>query len=87
VNAAGAGLLRTSDDKPDAERFVRYLLSREGQTYFATKTFEYPVNDLAEPPEGLPALEDLHGPEIKLEELGGQLRTTLELLDRVGLTS
>jgi iron(III) transport system substrate-binding protein len=87
VNAAGAGILGTSDAKPDAERFVRYLLSREGQTYFATKTFEYPVNDTAEPPEGLPPLESLHGPDIKLEQLGGELRSTLELLDQVGLTS
>ncbi len=87
VNAAGAGILRTSDAKPDAERFVRYLLSRDGQRYFATKTFEYPVNDQADPPEGLPKLEDLQGPDIKLEQLGGQLRSTLELLDSVGLTS
>ncbi len=87
VNTAGAGILKTSDAKPDAGRFVRYLLGREGQTYFATKTFEYPVNDQAEPPEGLPRLEDLHGPDIKLEQLGGQLRSTLEMLDQVGLTS
>ena len=87
VNAAGAGVLKTTDAKPDAERFVSYLLSREGQQYFATKTFEYPVNDRAEPPKGLPPLESLHGPDIKLEQLGDQLRSTLEMLDQVGLTS
>ena len=28
---------------PDAKAFVDYLLGTEGQTYFAAKTFEYPL--------------------------------------------
>jgi iron(III) transport system substrate-binding protein len=87
VNAAGVGILGTSERKPAAERFARYLLSREGQTYFATKTYEYPVTSAVAPPEGLPALDDLKGPKIKLEDLGGELRSTLQMLDQVGLTS
>ena len=87
VNAAGAGVLRTTDSKPDAERFVNYLLSREGQTYFANKLFEYPVAAAVAPPEGLPPLDDLQGPKIRLADLGGQLRSTLQMLDEVGLTS
>jgi iron(III) transport system substrate-binding protein len=87
VNAAGPGILASSDSKPAAGQFVRYLLSREGQTYFSKRLFEYPVVDGIAPPEGLPPLDDLQGPNIKLEELGGKLRSTLEMLDQVGLTS
>jgi iron(III) transport system substrate-binding protein len=87
VNAAGAGVLRTTDTKPDAERFVNYLLSREAQTYFADKLFEYPVAAGVAPPDGLPPLDDLQGPKIRLADLGGQLRPTLQMLDEVGLTS
>jgi iron(III) transport system substrate-binding protein len=87
VNAAGAGVLATTDARPDAERFVRYLLSREGQAYVADKLFEYPVAAGVSPPDGLPPLDDLQGPSISLEALGPELRPTLQLLDEVGLTS
>lgn len=87
VNAAGAGVLKTTDGKPEAERFVNFLLSREAQLYFADKLYEYPVAAGVSPPDGLPALDSLHGPDVKLADLGGQLRSTLEMLDQVGLTS
>jgi iron(III) transport system substrate-binding protein len=87
VNAAGAGVLRTTDAKPDAERFVDFLLSREAQVYFADRLYEYPVAAGVQPPDGLPPLDDLQGPSIKLADLGGQLRSTLQMLDEVGLTS
>jgi iron(III) transport system substrate-binding protein len=87
VNAAGAGVLRTTDSRPDAERFVSYLLSRDAQVYFADKLFEYPVAAGVSPPDGLPALDDLQGPDIRLADLGGELRSTLQMLDEVGLTS
>jgi iron(III) transport system substrate-binding protein len=87
VNSAGAGVLGASDTKPDAERFVRYLLSKQGQTYMADELYEYPVAAGVSPPDGLPPLKDLQGPSISLEALGGELRPTLQLLDQVGLTS
>lgn len=87
VNAAGAGVLKTSANKPAADRFVRFLLSREAQTYFSRKLYEYPVVKGIAPPAGLPPLADLRGPDIKLADLGGQLRSTLRMLDQAGLTS
>jgi iron(III) transport system substrate-binding protein len=87
VNAAGAGVVRTTDSKPDAERFVNFLLSREAQVYFADTLYEYPVAAGVQPPDGLPPLDDLQGPSIRLADLGGQLRSTLQMLDQVGLTS
>jgi iron(III) transport system substrate-binding protein len=85
VNVAGAGILEGADDK--AEDFVRFLLSRTGQAYFAQKTFEYPLVAGVAPPKGLPAIGDVHGPDIALGQLGGKLRTTLELLADVGFSS
>ena len=87
VNSAGAGVLRTTDTKPDAERFVRFLLSRQAQAYFSQKLYEYPVVEGVAPPKGLPPLDSLQGPDIKLADLGGELRATLQMLDQVGLTS
>jgi hypothetical protein len=39
------------------------------------------------PPEGARAARQRRGPDISLGELGGKLRSTLELLNEVGLTT
>ena len=86
VNATAVSLLARAADDPAALEFVEYLLSEEGQTYFATETFEYPLVDGVPDPEGLPALEDLQGPDIDLADLES-LAETQALLTDVGLIS
>ena len=80
VNVAGVGALSEK-----GVEFARWLLSDRAQKYFATKTFEYPLTGRQSPPPGMPALDDIHGPDIRLGDLGGKLRSTLEMLDDVGL--
>lgn len=87
VNVAGAGLLGSSDHSTNARRFAEYLLSAAGQRYFSQKTFEYPLVAGIAPPEGLPPLDELHGPTIPLDALGDKLRSTLELLSEVGFST
>ncbi|MEX1357838.1 MAG: iron ABC transporter substrate-binding protein [Gaiellaceae bacterium] len=86
VSVAGVGILEKSDA---AERFVEFLLSDEGQRFYAEEAeeAEYPLVAGIEPREGLPALAELQGPEIELDELGPELARTLELLNEVGFTS
>ena len=87
VNVAGAGIL-TSTDKPGmAQQLVDYLLADAGQEYFATETDEYPLVDGIESDNDLPPLTDLHGPDVELGALGGELEATIELLNSVGLLS
>ncbi len=83
VNVAGVGIVKNADTT-DAQKLVNFLLGREAQQYFATKTFEYPLVDGVPPPDGLPPLDGLQGPDVELGALGNQLRGTLELLDEVG---
>ena len=83
VNVAGVGVLK-GEDTADAQKLVDFLLGQEAQEYFATTTTEYPLVEGVRTPAGLPPLADLQGPDIKLGELGDQLRGTLELLDEVG---
>lgn len=84
VNVAGTGVLDTSENVENAERFVEYLLGTAGQTYFATETSEFPlVSDVAAP-EGLPPLESLTPPSIDLSQLE-DLQGTLEMLQEVGV--
>ena len=87
VNAAGVGILESTDGRENAERFARFLVSEAAQEYFAERTFEYPLVEGVQPPAGLPALDGLTGPQVELGRLGGQLRSTLKLLDAVGFTT
>jgi iron(III) transport system substrate-binding protein len=89
VSVAGAAVLAGSDQPDAARRFVDFLLSEEGQRFYAeaAEEAEYPLIESVEPRSGLPALEELQGPALELDQLGPELERTLELLNEVGLTS
>jgi iron(III) transport system substrate-binding protein len=86
VNVAGAGILTTTDRPGMAQQLVDFLLA-QGQEYFATETDEYPLVEGVESESELPPLTDLHGPDVELGALGGELEATIELLNSVGLLS
>lgn len=84
VNAAGAGILATSQKKESAQSLIEFLLRDDIQEKFVTDTHEY---SLALPtlwPEGLPALIDVASPAVDLASLS-DLRRTQALLIKVGL--
>lgn len=84
VNVAGVGLLKGADNPDAALALVRYLQSTAGQTYFAQKTYEYPLSAGLTPADDLPALADLKPPAIDLADLD-TLAKTQDLLASVGL--
>lgn len=86
VNATAAGLTAGAADDAAALAFIEYLLSEEGQTYFATETYEYPLVDGVPDPEGVPALDDLQGPALDLTDLDS-LTATQQMLTDAGLLS
>lgn len=83
VNVAGAGILPSGDHQEEALAFVEYLLSEEGQTYFAESTSEYPLVEGIESPAGLPPISQVGSPEIDLSDLA-DLEGTLQMLTEVG---
>jgi iron(III) transport system substrate-binding protein len=89
VSVAGAAIIDGTDDEDSAQEFVEYLLSDEGQRFYAEEAeeAEYPLVDGIEPKEGLPALEELDGPDVQLDAFGPELEKTLELLREVGFTT
>lgn len=84
VNAAGAAVLASADESEEAERFVRFLLSREAQAYFAEETKEYPLAAGVRPEAGLIPLSRIEQPDVDLSDLA-DLRGTVELLERTGV--
>lgn len=85
VNVAGVGVLKNAADDPDAQRFVDYLLDQGTQGYFAEQTYEYPVVAGVAGPSGVPALDQLSGPKIDLNDLNS-LEQTITLIKESGLT-
>jgi iron(III) transport system substrate-binding protein len=89
VSVAGAGVVEGSDQEDAARRFVEFLLSDDAQRFYVDEAeeAEYPLVEGIDPKEGLPALEELGGPQLKLDDLGPQLERTLALLNEVGFTT
>lgn len=87
VLVTAAAVLDTAGDRRgDAERLVRFLLSREAQEFYAQETLEYPLVTGVEPVvEDLPALSEIESPDLDLSSLGGELTRTKELIERSGL--
>lgn len=84
VNVAGVGVLKSSKNKTAALALVEYLLGDKAQTYFAQKTFEYPLVDSVSPSVAVPSLASLKPPALDLSDLDS-LAKTQELLAAVGL--
>jgi iron(III) transport system substrate-binding protein len=88
VNVAGVGIVTGAEHAEAARQLVEFLLSDEGQTFYREEAEEdeYPLVAGIPGPEGLPPLEELQGPDIRLGDLGAALEGTLELIAEVGLT-
>ena len=84
VNAAGYGIIEGAAEAEAATAFLTFLLSDEGQEYFVTETFEYPLVAGVAAPEGLRPLAEIGHPDIDLGSLA-DLQGTLDLLAEVGL--
>jgi len=84
VNVTGAGLLQSGSTDADALAFIDFLVSAEGQQYFVDETFEYPLIEGIDAPEGLPALDSLVNSELDLADLES-LEITQTLLGKHGL--
>jgi iron(III) transport system substrate-binding protein len=86
VMVSAAGVLESSTNKANAERFVAFLLSRETQQYFSDQTFEYPVAAGVATSPLLPTLEELNaqGSGISLTQLADLEHTAL-MLSELGI--
>ncbi len=83
VNIAGAAVPLTSDNVDEAHALINFMLGTVGQTWFTTKTYEYPVVDGVEPSEDLLPLDEIETPELDLSDLD-DLAGTLDLIEESG---
>ena len=83
VNVAGIGLLKSSENKETALKFMEFLLSAKAQQYFTSDVFEYPVIEGVIPNANLLPLSELLqlAPTFNLNEMD-DLEGTRDLLRR-----
>lgn len=81
VNASGIVALKEGDTPIN---FIRYLLTREVQSFLATEAYEIPLVDGVGPPPGLPPLSTISPPRVDLTQLA-DLRPTLDLMREAGV--
>jgi len=77
-------VLAGSDKTDEAARFVEFLLAPEAQRYFSDQTFEYPLIPGVAAAKGLPPLGSVKSPSYDVDELGGGLERTVELIRSSG---
>jgi iron(III) transport system substrate-binding protein len=83
VNVSGVGVLASSKHKAKAIEFVRTMLGRPAQEYFADSSKEYPLIAGVAPAKELTPLDEIPSPDIDLANLG-DLEGTLELMRETG---
>ncbi|NQW17283.1 MAG: iron ABC transporter substrate-binding protein [Chloroflexi bacterium] len=81
VLVAGLGVI---DPSSPAEEFIRFLLSKESQQYFADETFEHPLIAGVATQPGIPDIDSLARPTIDISDLG-DLESTQALLRKTGV--
>jgi iron(III) transport system substrate-binding protein len=71
MDVSGAGILKSSSHQADAQRFLAFLTSKEGQQIIAhSDSFEYPVASGVTTAEPETPLDQLQPNSITLAELG-----------------
>ena len=84
VMVAGAGILESAENADNAERFLRFMLSRVAQQYFAGQTYEYPLVDGVRTHRLLIPLSEANGPSIDMVALR-DIKGTQTLLRDLGI--
>ncbi len=86
INVSAAGVLKTSKDPKDAQKFLAFLVGAGAQTMLAATpvTFEYPLRPGIAPNPVLKPFDQLQPPPITVAQLGDDA-PVLDLLREAGL--
>ena len=84
VLVAGGGILKSAENKENAELFFKFMLSRVAQQYFAGQTYEYPLVEGVNTNRLLTPLDDINNPDIDMASLD-DLAGTQAMLRDIGI--
>ena len=81
ILVAGGGILKSSTNEENAERFFNFMLSDVAQRYFAGQTYEYPLIEGIETNSLLTPLDEINNPNIDMASLDDLAGTQAMLRD------
>lgn len=84
INVSGAAVLASSKHPEAAQKFLAYLVSKEGQEVLARASFEYPLGSSVKTTKPLKPFDTLEPPDIIPQDLGDNEKS-LQLMREVGL--
>ena len=83
ISVSGAGVLASSDDATDAQKFVEYLVSEDGQQVIADSyALEYTLNPEVDLGRDVKPLTELDPPDVDVTELNGPV--VVEMMQEAG---
>ncbi|VAW84491.1 Ferric iron ABC transporter, iron-binding protein [hydrothermal vent metagenome] len=84
-NVTGIAISKYSKKHQLAERFIKFLVSEEGQKLFAATNNEYPVRNGVAAAAMLPEVNSYKVASVPMVELGNYRNETIDLLEEVGM--
>ena len=83
LSISGAGILDNAEHKADAEKFIEYLVSKEGQQALADSyALEYPLNPAVQLAPPVKPFDELDPPKVDVSDLDND--KAVDLLTEVG---
>jgi len=84
-NVAGIAISKYSKNLENSLKFIRFLVSEEGQRLFAEVNLEYPTRDKVDTAIEIPKPGSFKVADVPMAELGHQRDKTIDLIEAVGL--
>ena len=85
LNVAGVGIVKQTAHPEQAEQFVAFLVSEEGQNMFARLNKEFPLRAGVPKHPDLEPLKEIKTASVPLSKLGNLHKKTLTLMESVGM--
>lgn len=82
VNISGAGVVKASNQKAEAQKFLEWLSSGRAQQMFAQLNLEYPANPSVEQDPLVASWGEFEADRLQLQKLGEKQTLAIRLMDR-----
>ncbi|MBQ8608536.1 MAG: extracellular solute-binding protein [Campylobacter sp.] len=84
INITGIALLKSSQNKDTAIKFIEFMLSKEAQEILVSTSHEYPVNKDAKPSKEIAALGKFKEDSISLNKVANELENAQKIYKELG---
>ncbi len=84
INISGGGIVKASDNKAEARRFLEWLTGAEAQRIYGTVNYEFPVNETAPLDPEAASWGKFKADRLPISALAEHSATAQKIIDRTG---